>query len=145
MTVKNTDKKYTTNPEVKCNNCGKEFSGGVSRIGEHITTKCKGSGDAFEALKTKVLKETEARTDCKKRKAAEAYTDEQADAPAVKVESGSGTGIKKQRGIEAAFAVGNDADLDGAIAEMVYGCNLSFGLVSAPPPHQPCVFTIWSP
>ena len=75
MTVKNTDKKYTTNPEVKCNNCGKEFSGGVSRIGEHITTKCKGSGDAFEALKTKVLKvvkETEARTDCKKRKAAEA-------------------------------------------------------------------------
>ena len=72
VTVKNTDKKYTTNPEVKCNNCGKEFSGGVSRIGEHITTKCKGSGDAFEALKTKVLKETEARTDCKKRKAAEA-------------------------------------------------------------------------
>ena len=131
VTVKPNHKQSTTNPDVTCNDpdCAKEFSGGSQRITEHILTKCKCSTEALQKLKAQLVEEAEAKVTKAKRKSAEAFVDAAANEPAVKAEDSKG--IKRQRGIQASFAVGNDSDLDEAIAKMTYGCNTGFGLVCA--------------
>lgn len=52
-----TDKAYTTAPELECRDCGKSFSGGVTRVKHHIVTHCTCSTDALKALKNKLVQE----------------------------------------------------------------------------------------
>ena len=60
-------KEMTTSPEVRCNNCGKNFSGGVTRIAEHITGKgvimrCPCDNAAFLQLKAELIAKAGERT-----------------------------------------------------------------------------------
>ena len=53
-------KEMTTSPEVRCNNCGKDFCGGVTRLAEHITGKgvimrCPCDKAAFLQLKAELI------------------------------------------------------------------------------------------
>ena len=56
-----TGKEYDTNPEVKCNYCGHQFCGGVSRISQHIREKCKCKEEGFLVLKNQLIAEAEAK------------------------------------------------------------------------------------
>ena len=44
----------TTSPELECNDCGKNFAGGATRIKEHILKQCHCSTTQLQALRAKL-------------------------------------------------------------------------------------------
>ena len=124
VTVKMNDKAYTVNPDVKCDDCGKEFSGGAARVKAHIVGKCTCSTPELQKLRDELRKEAEAASTKAAAKRVEREVDEAAEQlPAKQLPKYS------QRPIQNSMAAGADESLDNAIAELIYGDNLSFSLV----------------
>ena len=74
-----TGREYETNPNLQCNDCGKCFSGGVTRIKQHITDKCTCSTPELQALKRKLLAEKVVSVEATVQRAAEAEVDAAAE------------------------------------------------------------------
>ena len=55
LTVNVTGKERDTNPNVQCKDCGKAFSGGVTRIEDHILKHCKCSTPDLQKLKEEII------------------------------------------------------------------------------------------
>ena len=78
-----TGKEYTTTPMVTCNYCDHQFSGGASRIADHIRDKCKCKDDdrkeEFLGLKNQLIAEKETKDGRAAAKTAAAEVEEAAD------------------------------------------------------------------
>ena len=128
---------HATSPSLKCNNCGRNFCGGETRIKEHITGTgvigaCDCETDAFLDLKQKMLEEAEDKADSKRQKVAECEVDAASAMsdvkPFVKSEKG-GAPKMYQQGITASINSAKAADVDAAVAEFFYGCNIPPNIV----------------
>ena len=105
-----TGKEYTTNPMVTCNYCDHQFSGGASRIADHIRDKCKCKDDdrkeEFLGLKKQLIAEKETKDGRAAAKTAAAEVEEAADQAEKKPRVGMEYEVKtefKQKGIAASF------------------------------------------
>ena len=127
-TVTVTDRHYETNPKVVCKDCSKVFSGGVTRVVDHIINfkDCSCSTQELEELKAKLIKEREDKSLNKEKKAAVREVQAKVEAAESKPKP------MMQRGIEAAMQSGQDTALDEKIAELVYGDNLPFTFAESP-------------
>jgi hypothetical protein len=126
-TVRVVGREYTTNPNLVCKGCDHTFSGGVERIEDHILSKCTCSTDALVELKARITAERAEKAARAERK--RAFKEVEAAAKEEAVPKG---GAQRQRSLEASFATGKSDDMDAAIAEMVYGDNLSFAFTESP-------------
>ena len=118
-----------TTPGVKCNFCGHAFSGGATRIREHLIDKCTCDTEAFCELKTKLIEKQDKGEAAKRQKTAEKTVDA-ADEEEKKPVSVKKEG--KQTKIEKALAASSAEDLDAAIAELFAGCNIDSAVVMHP-------------
>ena len=60
-------REHATSPALTCNNCGKGFCGGATRIRAHVLDDCTATDDAFLKLKEEMLALPEARSRTKRR------------------------------------------------------------------------------
>jgi hypothetical protein len=124
-TVQVVGREYETNPNVKCSDCSKTFSGGVTRIEDHICKICPCSTPELQKLKAEILKKRAGAEEQRQKKAVEKEVQQKADKLAP---PSSG----KQRTIESALAAGKDSEMDEKIAELIFGECLPFSLVESP-------------
>lgn len=122
-------------PKVCCKYCNKTFSGGATRIREHFlgTGKvevCPCETEEYCEFKDKLQGKHEGLTLQKRRREAIAAVNEAAGvtSPEISVPAKRA----KQRSIESSLAVGKSEELDDAIAELFYGCNISHAIVCSP-------------
>ena len=127
-TVTVVGREYETMPNVKCKDCEKSFSGGVTRIEDHILKLCTCSTPELKKLKAELEKKRADTAEQSKLKAAARETQSNAEAADVKPKPFVG----KQRSIEAALATGKDEEMDAKIAELVYGDCLPPSFVESP-------------
>ena len=126
-------KEHPTVPGLKCINCSKAFCGGANRIKEHILNTCPCETDAFCELKQKLLTSEVASKETKKQRVAEMEVNDAASEEKVIVKKeGGGTGGGKQSSIQAALTTQKAEDVDAAIAEMFYACNIPPAVVDHP-------------
>lgn len=127
---------HSQTPHLQCKNCGKAFSGGNTRIVEHIlgiknsVAPCKATTDEFLELKKK-LQEKEAHKEDKRMKLSKAkqvmvVSDFSKGPPPAAGAHG------KQISIQKAFNPAAKAELDEAIARLIYAENLPFMLTDSP-------------
>lgn len=127
------DQDHYTNPRVKCKYCPKSFKGGATRIAMHIINDCPcKSNPTFLALKADLQAEQHRSQEKKRQTSAENKMDAQdEDAD----EQHARAKVRRQSGqlsIQHSMNTCVDAVIDNAIAEMVYGLNLSASIVAAP-------------
>lgn len=132
--VKVIDKEFSNTPQVKCLFCGKLFCGGSTRVREHFlgTGKidcCPCESEEFCEFKDK-LEGKQEKADQKKRKAEAIAASDAAISDGVMQDKKEPK--KRQRSIEASFAVGQGDELDNAIAELFYGDNIKHSIVNSP-------------
>jgi hypothetical protein len=126
---------HPTAPKVQCKNCGKAFCAGVTRIQEHITGQgaigaCTCETDSFLDLKHKLLEKSDADASNKRQKVDEASVEAGAAAdvkPVVKQEF-----KMSQQGIRSSLSSATSAEVDAAVAEFVYGCNIPPRIIDHP-------------
>ena len=123
-------KEHATSPSLQCLNCGVKFCGGASHITAHIVDKCSCESDAFMELKKSSIEKKEEQVEKKKQKVAAVEVDAAAANPPVKVESKFKAGT--QQGIQASLKAGTKVEVDEAIAEFFYGCNVAPAVVDHP-------------
>jgi hypothetical protein len=123
---------YETTPQVKCKDCGISFSGGLTRIEDHIVgktqgTACKCSTAALQSLRESIRGARRIKEEAGQSRAAEKRVQAAADGepPAQKPKFA-------QRSVEASLHVGSREKLDEKIAELVYGENLPFAFTESP-------------
>ena len=131
-TVDVTGRHYETSPQVKCKDCGQTFSGGLTRIEDHIVgkaqaTACTCSTLALQSLRESIRANRVVKMEAGRKRSAEEQVQAAAD--------GELPGPSKkfvQRSFEASLQVGSREKVDAAIAELVYGENLSFEFSESP-------------
>ena len=130
-------KESLTSPSVKCKNCAKEFCGGASRIQDHITGMgnigaCTCETDTFLDFKQRLVEKEGCDAGNKRQKANEASVEAAADEkPDVKPDIKPLVKLAQQ-GIRSSLNSASSEDVDGAVAEFVYGCNIPPAVVSHP-------------
>ena len=132
-TVEVVTNEMSNTPHVKCKQCDMKFSAGLTRVTEHITgmgciTCCPCEDDWFLTLKQKLVEESVDKHEKKKQKTTETEVDEMVDEPnPVKTEFKF-----SQQNIKSSMNASTAADVDAAIAEFCYGCNISANIISHP-------------
>uniref|UniRef100_A0A6T9CQT5 BED-type domain-containing protein n=1 Tax=Haptolina ericina TaxID=156174 RepID=A0A6T9CQT5_9EUKA len=86
-TVSVVGKEYETCPNLVCKDCEKSFSGGITRIEDHICKDCTCSTPELVALKAKITAERAAKAEAKQRKEQARAVQAAADGGGAKVES----------------------------------------------------------
>ena len=135
-TVTVVGKELTTTPSLVCKDCGHPFCGGNTRIVEHILNKCTCSTSELQALRTELLTEKEKKAG---KAAAKAAVNEAVNEAAESKPIATGAlpapqpvGLA-QMGLSQSFNQCTSEDMDKAIADLVYGKNLSFDVVCSAP------------
>ena len=64
----NVTRQHDTTPAVQCNNCGKQFCGGSTRIEMHILEQCTCETDTFLEMKQNLIAKREQKDEKKKQK-----------------------------------------------------------------------------
>lgn len=137
---------HDTCPSVQCNNCGKKFSGGATRIAEHVTgmgaiVACTCATESFLNMKQMIIEQQNAKAEKKQQKTAAADVDAASDVKpnvTVKPEGGAPSGYHpsqkslRQQGIKSSINAGKAEDVDVAIAEAFYGLNISPAIADKP-------------
>ena len=129
-TVTIVGKERETNPQVKCNDCGKTFCGGLQRVEDHIIKACSCSSPELEKLKADIVQK---RVDAEKARERKAVAQQvQRNADEVKPTFQPPVGPVVQRSIQASLATGKSSEMDAKIAEFVYGDCLPPAIVESP-------------
>jgi hypothetical protein len=135
---------HATTPQVICLNCSKKFSGGATRIRDHITglgriEACPCDTETFLSLKDSQMEEVEKSTAGKKQKVAEAEVDAVSEMamPGIVlhktiVKQESTQKALSQQGIKASINASTAIDVDDAVAEFFYGCNVPANIANHP-------------
>ena len=134
-TVTVVGKELTTTPSLVCKDCGHPFCGGNTRIVEHILNKCTCSTSELQALRTELLTEKEAKAGKAAAKAAVTAVNEAAESKPIAtgaLPAPQPVGLA-QMGLSQSFNQCTSEDMDKAIADLVYGKNLSFDVVCSAP------------
>ena len=122
-------------PNVVCKDCGHPFCGGNTRIVEHILNKCTCSTSELQALRTELLTEKEKKAGKAAAKAAVTAVNEAAESKPIvtgALPAPVPVGLN-QMGLSQSFNQCTSEDMDKAIADLVYGKNLSFDVVCSAP------------
>jgi hypothetical protein len=128
-------KEHATSPGVQCKNCGKAFCGGAARIQDHITglgviSACTCETDTFRDMKQELIDKSDDSASNKRQKAGEASVEAAADGkPSIKQE---GKPVLAQQGIRNSLLSATSVEVDIAIAELIYGCNIPPAIVAHP-------------
>jgi len=130
-------REHATSPQVQCNYCMAVFVGGATRIRDHLCDKCTCGTNAFMSLKEKLLEERAETTSKKAKKAAEAEVDHAVYEAEVSVKSevkieGGGKGKGGQMSIQSSLNSSSKIEVDAAIAEFFYGCNIPPAVANHP-------------
>jgi hypothetical protein len=126
---------HLTAPKVQCKNCGKSFCGGVTRIQEHITgqgviSACACDTDTFLDFKHKLLEKSESDASNKRQKVDESSVE--AAAADVKPVVVKQEFKLAQQGIRSSLSGATSAEVDAAVADFVFGCNIPPNIVDHP-------------
>ena len=121
-------REHPTTPALQCNHCGKEFCGGASRIKDHIIEACTCETNAFLDLKQKLIEAKDEAKDAKQQKLASAEVDAASELPRPEEKFRP----KGQQSIQASLSASTAAEVDDALAEMFYGCNISPSIAEHP-------------
>eukprot|EP00966_Prymnesium_polylepis_P305402 7057197-Prymnesium_polylepis.1 len=125
-------REHDTSPGVKCNNCGKEFCGGSTRVEQHILDQCACESEAFLTMKDKLLKKRDEKDELKKQKVT---VNEMNAVSEMKTESVVKSEVKPKMGqqkIQASLSGAAAEGVDVAIAEAFYGLNLAPNITRSP-------------
>ena len=130
-TVRVIGRHYETTPQLECIDCGVQFSGGLTRVEDHIVGKCaaekacKCSTDVLMALRNTIVAQRKLKDQAgaQKRAAETVQANAEEVLPAKK---------QTQRSIESSLQLGTAETLDNKIAELVYGDNLPHSIVESP-------------
>lgn len=132
------DKAYTTAPDLVCIDCKKVFSGGASRIKQHIIKQCTCSTDTLKELKKKIISESTeaAESSALKRKCVEvdlATAEDEVQATDEQVSgSKAHTPLPQQLTLPSLLNGVTSEIMDNKIADLVFGEGLPFSFVSSP-------------
>ena len=125
-------------PNVVCKDCGHTFCGGNTRIVEHILSKCTCTTSELQALRAELLTEKEKKAGKAAAKAAVTAVNEAAESKPIvtgALPAPVPVGLN-QMGLSQSFNQCTSEDMDKAIADLVYGKNLSFHLVCSAPVYS---------
>lgn len=154
------DKAYTTSPELVCKDCKKAFSGGASRVKQHITKFCSCSTTELKELKAELIKELQDASEgqkkkqiCKEMEANSNFSDRASAFSGFSI-VGESCGSKttsssaarqgpfsspttdliadQQRNVATMLNAVTSETMDDKIADFIYGAALPFSVVETP-------------
>ena len=127
-------REHPTVPQVECNFCQHVFVAGTTRIRDHLCDKCSRSSELVMSLKEKLLKEREllARQKSNKRRQAEVDFSVSTDSPSSSTVAPYIPPTRGQLTIQESMLPASNGEVDEAIAQFFYGCNISSRIVDHP-------------
>lgn len=133
VTVIDNAKAFGTCPDVVCNDCAKRFSAGATRIKTHIAHHCTCSTSELQELKQKLLQEELrlAQKNEEKKRAREIDADvfgNELQPSTVVMEPN----IVQQPQIDDVLASLTAEEMDGKVADFIYGAGLPLHIVQSP-------------
>ena len=128
---------HPTVPQVECNFCQHVFVAGTTRIRDHLCDKCvpvQGNIEEFKSVKEKLVQEREllARQKSNKRRQAEVDFSVSTDSPSSSTVAPYIPPTRGQLTIQESMLPASNGEVDEAIAQFFYGCNISSRIVNHP-------------